>query len=52
MKKCAIVYNPESGKPKDKKDIKLQFRGSSNQRILNVQETLKTGNVIKEEKYR
>ena len=22
MKKCAIVYNPESGKPKDKKDIK------------------------------
>lgn len=23
MKKCAIVYNPESGKPKDKKDIKL-----------------------------
>ncbi len=21
MKKCAIVYNPESGKPKDKKDI-------------------------------
>ena len=23
MKKCAIVYNPESGKPKDKKNIKL-----------------------------
>ncbi len=22
MKKCAIVFNPESGKPKDKKDIK------------------------------
>lgn len=22
MKKCAIIYNPESGKPKDKKDIK------------------------------
>lgn len=23
MKKCAIVYNPESGRPKDKKDIKM-----------------------------
>jgi len=23
MKKCAVVYNPESGKPRDKKDIKL-----------------------------
>jgi len=25
----------------DKKDLKLRFRGSSNQRILDVQETLK-----------
>lgn len=23
MKKCAVVYNPESGKPRDKKDIKM-----------------------------
>ena len=36
----------------DKKDLKLQFRGSSNQRILNVQETLKTGKLKKEDKYR
>ena len=35
----------------DKKDLKLQFRGSSNQRILDVQETLKTGKLQKEEKY-
>jgi len=36
----------------EKKDLKLQFRGSSNQRILNVKETLKTGELKKEEKYR
>ena len=36
----------------DKKDLKLQFRGSSNQRILDVQESLKSGNIIKEEQYR
>lgn len=35
----------------EKKDLKLQFRGSSNQRILNVQETLKTGSLKEEKKY-
>ena len=30
----------------DKKDIKLKFRGSSNQRIINVKESLKQGKVI------
>lgn len=30
----------------DKKDLKLQFRGSSNQRILNVKESLKSGKVV------
>lgn len=29
-----------------KKDISLKFRGSSNQRIINVSESLKTGKVI------
>ena len=36
----------------DKKDLKLQFRGSSNQRIIDVPETLKEGKLIKEEQYR
>ena len=35
----------------DKKDLKLQFRGSSNQRILDVKESLKNGRVVKEEQY-
>jgi len=30
----------------DLKDISLKFRGSSNQRILNVKETLKTGTIV------
>ena len=30
-------------------DISLKFRGSSNQRIINLPETLKTGNVVLEE---
>jgi len=30
----------------DKKDLMLRFRGSSNQRVIDVQETLKTGNVV------
>lgn len=30
----------------DKKDLKLRFRGSSNQRILDVQKTLKTHQLI------
>lgn len=28
------------------KDLKLHFRGSSNQRIIDVQQSLKTGNVV------
>ena len=36
----------------DKKDLKLQFRGSSNQRILDVKESLKTGKIIREEQYK
>ena len=35
----------------DKKDLKLQFRGSSNQRILDVKECLKNGKIVKEEQY-
>lgn len=35
----------------DKKDLKLQFRGSSNQRILDVKESLKKGKGMKETKY-
>ncbi|APX72418.1 anaerobic ribonucleoside-triphosphate reductase activating protein [Companilactobacillus allii] len=31
---------------KDKMDLTLQFRGSSNQRIIDVPETLKTGKVV------
>lgn len=34
-----------------KKSLKLQFRGSSNQRILNVKESLNTGTLKKEDKY-
>jgi anaerobic ribonucleoside-triphosphate reductase activating protein len=30
----------------DKKDISLSFRGSSNQRVINVQETLRTKNIV------
>ena len=30
----------------DKKDITLKFRGSSNQRILDLKETIRTGNII------
>lgn len=30
----------------DKKDLMLRFRGSSNQRVIDVQETLKTGSVV------
>ena len=36
----------------DKKNFKLKFRGSSNQRILDVKESLKTGKVVKEIQYR
>lgn len=31
---------------RDKKDISLRFRGSSNQRIINVQESLRTGEIV------
>ena len=30
----------------EKKDLRLQFRGSSNQRIIDVQKSLKTGSVV------
>lgn len=30
----------------DKKDLRLKWRGSSNQRVINVAESLKTGDVI------
>ena len=30
----------------EKKDITLRFRGSSNQRILDLKETIRTGNII------
>lgn len=36
----------------ENKDLKLQFRGSSNQRIIDVPQTLKCGEIIKEEQYR
>ena len=29
-----------------KKDIRLKFRGSSNQRVIDVQKTLKTGAIV------
>jgi len=33
----------------DKRDITLQFRGSSNQRIIDVQQSLKKGEIIQYE---
>ena len=36
----------------DKRDLKLQFRGSSNQKIVDVKKTLQTGKVIKENQYK
>ena len=36
----------------EKKDLSLQFRGSSNQRILDVKQTLKTGKLVKEVQYK
>ena len=35
----------------ENKDLKLQFRGSSNQRIINVPKTMKYGSIVKEEQY-
>ena len=34
-----------------KKDLKLKFRGSSNQRIIDVQKTLATGKIILMEEF-
>ena len=31
----------------EQKDLKLKFRGSSNQRVIDVQQTLKTGKIVK-----
>lgn len=36
----------------DKRDLKLQFRGSSNQKIVEVKKSLQTGKVIKENQYK
>lgn len=36
----------------DKRDLKLQFRGSSNQKIVDVKKSLQTGKVIKENQYK
>ena len=36
----------------DKRYLKLQFRGSSNQKIVDVKKSLQTGKVIKENQYK
>ena len=36
----------------DKRDLKLQFRGSSNQKIVDEKKSLQTGKVIKENQYK
>lgn len=36
----------------DKKDLKLQFRGSSNQKIVDVKKSLQTGKIVKEIQYK
>lgn len=36
----------------DKKDLKLQFRGSSNQKIVDVKKSLQTGQIVKEIQYK
>ncbi len=35
----------------DEKDLNIRFRGSRNQRIIDVKETLKTGNIVLAEAY-
>ena len=35
----------------DEKDLSIRFRGSRNQRIIDVKETLKTGNIVLAEAY-
>lgn len=36
----------------DKKDLKLQFRGSSNQKIVDVKKSLRTGQIVKQIQYK
>ena len=36
----------------DKKDLKLQFRGSSNQKIVDVKKSLQTGQIVKKIQYK
>lgn len=36
----------------DKKDLKLQFRGSSNQKIIDVKKSLQTGQIVKQIQYK
>lgn len=36
----------------DKRDLKLQFRGSSNQKIVDVKKSLQTGQIVKKIQYK
>ena len=36
----------------DKRDLKLQFRGSSNQKIVDVKKSLQTGQIVKQIQYK
>ena len=36
----------------DKRDLKLQFRGSSNQKIVDVKKSLRTGQIVKQIQYK
>ena len=36
----------------DKKNFKLKFRGSSNQKIVDVKKSLQTGQIVKEIQYK
>ena len=44
LKYVAVLVDGEY--EKDKRDTQLHWRGSSNQRVIDVQESLKTGNVV------
>ena len=36
----------------DKRELKLQFRGSSNQKIVDVKKSLQTGQIVKQIQYK
>lgn len=44
LKKCTVLVDGRF--EEDKRDITLKFRGSSNQRVINVQESLKQNKVV------